>query len=237
MATACGSRRDTTERRQENMTRTGLASSHLDTLSRRGEDQDRKRESESLYVTIQEAARRCGVSNKTIQRAIQAGTLPARYPKPNRCEIAISDLGRIRPGHVSGHPPERLEQRVVELEQRVQQLEHLVTKLLDRPAVPKRQSRAKARERTIGPLPKQFVSLLAFARHHNVAESTAQTHMGMGVLPVKRGAWTDADGTEVTLALDVKGKTAFYQLYHSFPSFMKCNQCSNGYQDSVSGQG
>jgi hypothetical protein len=218
------------------MTRTRFASSHLDTLSGREEDQDRKRESESLYVTIQQAARRCGVSTKTIQRAIQSGTLPARYPKPNRCEIAISDLGCIRPGQMSGHNTERLEQHVAALEQRVQQLEHLVTKLLDTPAAPKRQSRAKARERTTGPLSKQFAPLQAFARYHNVAESTVQTHMGMGVLPVKRGAWMDVDGMEVTLALDAKGRTAFYQLYCSSPHFMNCSQCPHGYQDSVSGQ-
>src|SRR5439155_21838738 len=125
--------------------------------------------------------------------------------------------GCIRPGQMSGHNTERLEQHVAALEQRVQQLEHLVTKLLDTPAAPKRQSRAKARERTTGPLSKQFAPLQAFARYHNVAESTVQTHMGMGVLPVKRGAWTDVDGMEVTLALDAKGRTAFYQLYCSSP--------------------
>jgi excisionase family DNA binding protein len=47
---------------------------------------------EDEYVSIQEAARRCGVSGKTIQRAIQAGKLPAQYPKPNQCKIAISAL-------------------------------------------------------------------------------------------------------------------------------------------------
>ncbi len=82
------------------MTRSRVASSRLDTLSRHGEDQDGGQESESLYVTIQEAARHCGVCDKTIQRAIRAGTLPARYPQPNRCEIAISDLDTFMPGHV-----------------------------------------------------------------------------------------------------------------------------------------
>ena len=230
--------------------RTGVASSHLDSVSGRKEEQDRKQERESLYVTIQEAARRCGVSDKTIQRAIRAGTLPARYPLPNRCEIAISDLDSFMPGHVqtatkqrlteqqaSGHVQAEMGQRVAALEQRVQQLEHLVAALLDRPVAPKRPSRAKAREHTTGPLLKQFVSLLAFARHHNVAESTVQTHMGMGLLPVKRGAWTNTDGTEVKLALDSSGRTAFYQLYRSLPYFMKCPQCPHGYQDSVSGQG
>jgi excisionase family DNA binding protein len=230
------------------MTRTGVASSHLDTLSGRKEEQNTEQERENLYVTIQEAARRCGVSDKTIQRAIRAGTLPAQYPLPNRCEIAVSDLNTFMPGHVqtatkqrlaeqiSGHVQTEMEQRVAALEQRVQHLEYLITTLLDRPAIPKRESRAKARERTTGPLPKQLVSLLVFARHHNVAETTVQTHMGMGLLPVKQGGWTDADGMEVTLALDASGKAAFYQLYRSFPYFMKCHHCSHGYQDSVSGQ-
>ncbi len=231
------------------MTRTGFASSHQDTVSGRAEEQNQQQECESLYVTIQEAARRCGVSDKTIQRAIRAGDLAAQYPKKNRCEIAISDLERIRPGHVqtvknhsraeqgSEHVQAEMEQRVAVLEQRVQQLEHLVAEVLDRTAVPKRPGRAKARERMTGPLPKQFVSLLAFARHHNVAEAKVQTHADMGLLPAKRGEWTDTDGTVVTLALDAKGRHAFYQLYHGVPPFIECDLCSHGYQDSVSGHG
>jgi hypothetical protein len=215
------------------MTKAKEASSYQDTMT--GHQRDQKRE--SLYVTIQEAAKRCGVSSKTIQRAIQAGTLPARYPQPNRCEIAVSDLERLRPGHVSGHDPQPLEQQVAALEERVQQLEYLVTKLLDRQAVPKRQSKTKARERTTGLLPKRFVSLLAFARLHNIAESTVQTHMDMGLFSVERGTWRDTDGMEVTLALDAKGRTAFYHLYRRSPQFLSCPLCSHGYQDSVSGQG
>src|SRR5204862_7508981 len=105
------------------MTRSSFASSHLDILSRHEEDHDRKPQGESLDVTIQEAARRCGVSTNTIQRAIHAGTLPARYPKPTRCEIAISDLERIRPAQLSGHDPQPLEQRVAILEHRVHVLD------------------------------------------------------------------------------------------------------------------
>lgn len=230
------------------MTRTELASSHLDTVSGQEGDHDRNQGGESGYVTIQEAARRCGVNPKTIQRAIRAGTIPARYPLPNRCEIAVSDLNAFIPGHVqtatkhalteqaSGHVQTEMEQRVAILEQRVQQLEHLVAALQEKPAVPKRPNRAKARERTRGPLSKQWVSLLAEASLHNIAESMVQTHMGMELLPVKQGAWTDADGTEVLQALDEKGRAAFYQMYRSLPHFTECPHCPHGYQDSVSGQ-
>ncbi len=221
------------------MMRTEFAATHQDTVSGREEEQNALQEGEDQYVTIQRAAQLCAVSDKTIQRAIHRGVLPAQYPKKNRCEIAIRDLERIRPGLVSGHGPESLEQRVVTLELRVQQLEQLVTALLDKPVASKRHSKAKAPERTTGPLPKRFVSLLAFARLHNIAESTVQTHVDMRLFSVERGTWTDTDGTEVMLALDAKGRAAFYHLYHlyhSFPQFLSCSHCAHGYQDNVSGQ-
>jgi excisionase family DNA binding protein len=228
---------------------TEATSSYLDTLSGREENHNRKQGRESMYVTIQEAARRCGVSDKTIQRAIRAGTLPARYPLPNRCEIAVSDLNSFMSGHVqtpvqqntalllSGHVQTEMEHRVAALEERVQQLEHLVTQLLARPTAQIRKSRLQTHEHKTEPLPKQLISLLAFTRQHNIAKSTVQTHMDMGVLPVKQGIWTDVDGEQVMLALDPSGRTAFYQMYRSHAHFMKCPQCPHGYQDSVSGQG
>src|SRR5205807_5789536 len=90
-----------------------------------------------------------------------------------------------------------------------------------KPSSPKQRQRQKA-ERTTGPLPKHFVSLLAFARYHNVAQTTVLTHIDMGLLPVKRGKWTDPDGQVVTLALDAKGKAAFSQLYQGTPLFLSC---------------
>jgi hypothetical protein len=89
---------------------------------------------------------------------------------------------------------------------------------------PKRRHRARA-EPTTGPLPKHLVSLLAFAGHHNVAETRVRTHVDVGLLPAKRGEWTDTDGTAVTLALDASGRAAFYQLYQGVPPFLECPQC------------
>lgn len=182
---------------------------------------------ESEHVTIQEAARRCGVSDKTIQRAIRRGLLPAQYPQPNRCEIAASDLKRILPGHVSRQSTEPLENRVAELEQRVADLEDLVQRLqsLQQASKPRRASSAK--ERTTRLLPRPFVSLLAFAQLHNVTEAKVLTHVNMDLplLPAKRGAWTDHDGTPVSLALDGSGQRAFYQLYHGVPPFVECEHC------------
>jgi excisionase family DNA binding protein len=73
------------------------------------------------YITIVEAARRVGLSDKTVRRAIHAGKLAARYPHPNKAKISASDLEawyatlHIRPGETR----ERLEA----LETRVGQLE------------------------------------------------------------------------------------------------------------------
>jgi len=99
-----------------------------------------------------------------------------------------------------------------------------------RPPLPTRSSSPKPRhrpsaERTTGPLPRHLVSSLAFARHHNVAQTTVQTHMDIALLPAKRGEWTDTDGTVVTLALDAKGRAAFHQIYHDLPPFIPCKQC------------
>jgi len=176
------------------------------------------------HVTIREAARRYQVSDKKLQRAIRAEKLKAHYPKPNRCEIAIADLERFLSGHSSGHSAEPLESRVVELEQRVADLEDLVQRVMKRREGGRKRQASPAKERTTGSLPRQFTSLLAFAQLHNVAEAKVLAHMDTGLLPVKRGEWTTADGSVVTFALDPAGKRAFHQIYHGVPPFFECEQ-------------
>jgi hypothetical protein len=62
-----------------------------------------------------------------------------------------------------------------------------------------------------------LVSLLAFAQLHHVPETTVLTHVDISMVPAKRGEWTDHKKTVVTLALDAKGRKAFYQLYRELP--------------------
>jgi len=184
------------------------------------------------YVTITEAARRSGMSTKTIQRAIQAGKLMAYYPQPNRCEIEVAALDTFLCGQVSGHVHTVPEDRLAELEQRVQRLEHLVETLLSRQEASKPPRTTKTRERTTGPLPKHLVPLLTFAQLHNMSESKVLTHVDISLLPAKRGEWSDHSGTMITLAFDAKGRQAFYQLYRDLPSFLRCDQCPHGYLDT-----
>ncbi len=177
------------------------------------------------YVTIREGARRYRVSDKKLQRAIRAEKLPARYPKPNRCEMAIADLEQFLSGHASRQSTEPLERRVAEQEQRVAELEEQIQPALSRQEGARKHRTSPAKERTTGPLPRQFVPLLTFARQHNVAESKALAAIEVHYVPVKRGTWTDREGTAVTLALDSSGRQAFYRLYHGVPPFVECDQC------------
>src|SRR6266849_3481852 len=109
--------------------------------------------------------------------------------------------------------------------QRVADLEDLVQRLLKRQEGSRPRQASPAKERTAGSLPRQFISLLVFAELHNVAAAKVLAHMDTGLLPVKRGKWTDKDGSVVTLALDPAGKRAFHQIYHGVPPFFECSQC------------
>ncbi len=179
------------------------------------------------YVNIMEAARRCGVSDKTIRRWIHAEKLRARFPQPNRCEIAVSALEPFLPGHLSGQSTEPLERRLDILERQVQALEQQVQQLLMRSATSRteRSSSRGRRESTTGPLPGHLVSILAFAELHRIPEQKVQTHIDISLLPVHRGTWTDHDGQPVTMAFDAKGRQAFHQFYHEMPLFVPCKRC------------
>jgi excisionase family DNA binding protein len=181
------------------------------------------------YVNIMEAARRCGVSDKTIRRWIHARKLRAQFPQPNRCEIAISDLEPFLPGHLPGQGEEPLESRVATLERQVQALERQVQQLLSRPGASREQRPAASRKRhstsASGPLPRHLVPVLAFAELHRIPQQKVHAHIEISLLPVHKGTWTDHDGQEVTLAFDAKGRQAFYHLYHEMPLFVPCSRC------------
>lgn len=179
------------------------------------------------YVNIMEAARRCGVSDKTIRRWIHAEKLRAHFPQPNRCEIAISDLEPFLPGHLPGQGEEPLEDRVAALERQVQALQRQVQQLLSTQGASRgqRSSVSRKRQPATGPLPRHLVSVLAFAELHRIPEQKVQTHIDIRLLPVHRGAWTDHDGQPVTLAFDAKGRQAFHQLYQDTPLFVPCTRC------------
>src|SRR5581483_11676301 len=108
-------------------------------------------------ITITEAARRCGVSTKTIQRAIRDGKLKAEYAHKNRAMIAIDDLESYR-SSPSGHAV----QTQGELEQRVTSLEKQLQALLAQPP----------KIAPVDHIPDGSVKLADFERLHNVARAS-----------------------------------------------------------------
>ena len=112
-------------------------------------------------------------------------------------------------------------------------LEQQVLDLLNRPEPVTSRRPSQRAKHTTGPLPRNLVSLTSFTQLHSVAETKVLAHVDISLLPAQRGEWTDRDGTLVTLALDAKGRQAFYQLYREVPSFLPCRQCPHGYLDTV----
>src|SRR6266567_5006705 len=177
---------------------------------------------ESTYVSIQEAARRCGVSGKTIQRAIQAGKLVARYPKPNQCEIAISDLEIFRPGQVSGHAPNpvalesriaALERRLSEMELQVEQLQHEQQNALletKRRTGTKKPLASRSRPSTDGTLlPEGLVLLQTYVALHAVSSNEAEKRWKAGFIHIVKHPRADGKQRQA-IALDEQGCHDFW---------------------------
>ena len=170
------------------------------------------------YITITEAARRCGVSTKTIQRAIRADTLKATYPHKNRAMIAIDDLETYR-SSLSGQSAQ------AELEQRVTSLEQQLRVLL---AQPTKIALADHIRPTTEIIPEGSVKLADFERVHNVARADVQAmrkehHFHPGKLH---------DGTEI---LDTAGQALFWQLFHDERRWRSCSACPHGGAKTIKG--
>jgi hypothetical protein len=203
---------------------------------------------EDEYVNIQEAARRCGVSGKTIQRAIQAGKLPAQYPKPNHCAIAISDLETFRPGQVSGHPPNpvALESHIAALERRLaeveRQLEQLRNAQQDVQLETKRRTGATkpraSRSRPFtedAPLSEGLVLLHTFVSLHAVSSNEAERRWKAGFIHIVKQPLA-GDKRRQMIALDGQGRRDFWVQFHATPGFRPCDQCPHTAPEHVSGQ-
>ncbi len=203
---------------------------------------------EGENVSIQEAARRCGVSGKTIQRAIQAGKLVAHYPKPNRCAISISDLETFRSGHLSGHATNAasLESRITELERRLSEIEPLVEqwqhKQQDILLETKRRTGAtkplasRPRPSTVDTLlPEGLVLLQAFVTLHAVSSNEADRRWKAGFIHIVKLPKVK-DKQRQIITLDEQGRHDFWVQFHTTPGFRSCDQCPHTVPGQVSGQ-
>jgi hypothetical protein len=187
------------------------------------------------YVNIMEAARRSGKSDKTIRRAIRAGRLPATFPQPNRCEIAVSDLENFLHGQVSRHSAVSRESRIDELERRLAEIERLVERLVhgqqDGPPETKRRTAAKKpRASRVGTpkedasLPQGLILLQAFVSLHAVSSNEADKRWKAGFIHVVKQPKAGGKHRQV-IALDGQGRRDFWIQFHTAPGFRSCDQC------------
>ena len=162
---------------------------------------------EEEYVTIIEAARRIGMSDKTVRRAIHDGKLAARYPHLNRAEVSVKDLEawhatlHIRPGETQDRL-KALEHEVSELKARVEQLE-------SKKRIPK----------TDEAPPEGFVWLTDFCTQHFVPYQAAD------LFPHMIRGQNITVGRRNHPVIGPRGPHDFWVQLHTRPDFRACDDC------------
>ena len=82
-----------------------------------------------------------------------------------------------------------------------------------------------ARKRTKGKkLPRTLIPLHVFAREHGVSEGAADHAAQAGKIRVEFGKWL-YNSRYITAALDQRGRSEFYTLFHEREGFRGCRQC------------
>lgn len=169
-------------------------------------------------ITIAEAARRVGLSDKTIRRAIKAGKLPVRYPHPNRAEVLTEDLEAwynslsVRPGET--------QDRLAALEARVEALESEVQAL-------RRQLETSAKKAPPKPAttaPDGFTYLSDFCTQHYVPYQSAEELFPHAI----RGQYITVQRRKQAV-IGPKGRRDFWVQLHNRPDFRACDGCPHEY--------
>jgi excisionase family DNA binding protein len=167
------------------------------------------------YITIAEAARRIGLSDKTIRRAIHAGKLTARYPQPNRAEVSLQAL---HTWHSSLHVrPGETQDRLVALEARVGQLESEVQALREQLVGKKAPSNPKLDTA----LPDGFVWLSDFADLHYVPRNEAQRLYDLHAIHGQK----IGSARRSYPAIGPRGRRDFWVQLHTRHDFRACDDC------------
>ncbi len=208
------------------------------------------------YINIGEAARRLGVSEKTVRRWVkESHKLPGKIEQ-GRYVFAVSDLEALAQASLPPETDKRieaLEYRIAELETRVGTVEALYQALEEqletkaaRPPVrihrpPRAEYTVKTEEeKEEAPaqpagekraLSANLVVAATYAKQHGIAPTTLQKAMTDGRLKAIPGTWVQGRAT-VKWALDEAGRVQFHQLYSSNPHFVApdgCEECQ-GYE-------
>jgi excisionase family DNA binding protein len=194
-------------------------------------------------LTIQEAARRLNISEKTLRRWVHIKKIPARLDE-GRYWFAERDIN----AYLQAHQPhigeesiyevvyarlDSIDTRLDEIQKAVERLTaHLSTKetpKILKPPQPQYSAKATVQEEQeekpiTSTLPDGLVIATAFAKQHGVPENTANKAIESGRLPVIRGQWKVGRASP-TKAWDAEGRSKFYQEYHNSPNFIRCPDC------------
>lgn len=166
------------------------------------------------YVTIAEGARRIGLSDKTVRRAIHDGKLSARYPHPNKAEVLIEDLEawhsslHVRPGETQNRLA-ALESRVATLESEVQELRGQL-----------QDSKKKTSRKPDTAPPDGFTYLSDFCTLHHVPYQAAADLFPRAIhgQPIKVGRRNYP-------VIGPRGRHDFYVQLHTRDDYVKCDDC------------
>jgi excisionase family DNA binding protein len=169
------------------------------------------------YISIMEAARRIGLSDKTVRRAIHDGKLSARYPHPNKAEISIQDLEawytslHVRPGETQSRLT-ALESRLSDLEAEVKSLRQQLES-----SVP---AAARKPPKTDEAPPAGFSYLSDFCTQHFIPYQAAAD-----LFPRQIHGQKIKVGRRLYPIIGPKGRHDFYIQLHNRPDFQTCDDC------------
>ncbi len=83
-------------------------------------------------------------------------------------------------------------------------------------------------------LPRTLIPLHVFARNHGVSEGAADHAAQTGKITVEFGKWL-YNSRYITTALDQRGQSEFYALFHEREGFRDCKECPHGLRDEGPG--
>ncbi len=186
-------------------------------------------------ITLAEAARLSGKSERTLRRWYHQGKLQAMQ-EGGINSLLYFDIQQI--AALAGSTAilqrldliearlaslERLESRVQELEGIIQGLQEKAVKNVPTPAraMPSSAIRITQGKST---LPGGLVPASSFAAMHGVHENTIRKAIASGRIAAITGRWQHGRAT-VTTALDASGRAAFYAIYSARPDFQTCSEC------------
>ena len=174
---------------------------------------------EEEYVTIVEAARRIGMSDKTVRRAIHDGKLSAHYPQPNKAEVSITDL---EAWHATLHVrPGETQDRLTMLESQMNELRsHVAT--LERQVADLQVTGAKKRipPKPVEEAPTNFTYLSDFCALHFVPYQAAADLFPRAI----HGQKIKVQG-RLHPVIGPRGRHDFYVQLHTRDDFRACDDC------------